>query len=173
MATVTLRLRRSLGLVAVAALLAACSGAAASPAPSSQPAATPAAVASADAGASGGPVDFAAWVERQGFGGSSGLNEVAKEAHWMQDHPAEVTPFDMQTTLGFVDHLAGWLDDHQPTACWAEYHATVRETLGRMHDGYTTAIEERSAGKYVTKDLVTAIVADADAAEALPQPPGC
>ena len=195
MRTVTPCLRRALGLAAVAVLLAACSGAAAPSAtppptpvaatpaltpaatPSATAAATPAAVessaASASAAASGGPVGYAAWVERQGFGGSSGLNEVAKETHWMQDHPTEVTAFDIQTTQRFIDHLATWLDQNPATACWTEYHATVRATLGRMHDAYITAHDARAAGSYVPNDVAAALVKDAEAAESMPPPPGC
>ena len=59
-------------IVALTLLLAACGGSPASPAPS-------AATGTASPAASvAGPTDFAAWTERQGFGGSSGLNNVAK-----------------------------------------------------------------------------------------------
>jgi hypothetical protein len=123
--------------------------------------------------ASGGPVDYAAWVERQGFGGSSGLNEVAKETRWMQDNPTAVTPFDIQTTQKLIDHLAAWLDENPAAACWADYHATVRATLGRMHDAYITAHDTRAAGNYVPADVVTALVNDAEAAFGIPAPAGC
>jgi hypothetical protein len=185
MPTVTQHLRPSLALAAAVLLSSACSGAAVAPSATAvstsaggstaappTPAAS-AAAASPDATESGGPVDFAAWIERQGFGGSSGLNELAKETHWMQDHPAEVTAFDIQTTLRLADHLASWLDEHEPTACWADYHATVRTTLHGMHDAYVTAAAARAAGKIVPTDVVVALVKDADAAESLAQPPGC
>jgi hypothetical protein len=128
---------------------------------------------SASPAASGGPVNYAAWVDRQGFGGSSGLKEVAKETNWMRDHPTEVTAFDIQTTLRFVDHLATWLDENPATACWSEYHTTVRATLGRMHDAYTTAHDARAAGNLVPTDVVTSLVTDANAADAMPAPAGC
>jgi hypothetical protein len=132
-----------------------------------------AAAASASSAASGGPVDYAAWVERQGFGGSSGIKEVAKETNWMRDHPAEVTAFDIQTTMRFVDHLATWLDGNPATACWTDYHATVRATLGRIHDAEIQARDARAAGNYVPTDVVTSLVRDANALDAMPAPAGC
>ena len=188
MPTVTLRPRPAIALLAAAVMLTACSGAASAPSaaigPTTRPAptATAAATASAiatqaaatpEASASGGPVSYDAWVERQGFGGSSGLKEVAKETNWMRDHPVEVTPFDIQTTQRFIDHLASWLDENPATPCWADYHDTVRAALGRMHDGYITAHDARAAGKQVPADVVTALVTDAGNADALPAPAGC
>lgn len=169
MTTVTLRPRPAIALLAAALALTACSGAApaptATPAPSTPPAPT--------ATASGGPVGYAAWVERQGFGGSSGLKEVAKETNWMRDNPVAVTAFDIQTTQRLVDHLATWLDENPATACWVDYHATVRAALGRMHDAYVTAHDARAAGNQVPADVVTALVNDAGDADALPAPSGC
>jgi hypothetical protein len=194
MPTVTLRSRTSLVMLAAALLLTACSGAATAPtgrpASTTPAAATPTAIATPsavptplpaasqaaaipEASASGGPVDYAAWVERQGFGGSSGLNEVAKETEWMRDHPIEVTPFDIQTTQRFIDHLAAWLDQHPATACWADYHTTVRAALARMHDAYITAHDARAAGNQVAADVVAALVNDADNAARLAEPAGC
>jgi hypothetical protein len=185
MPTVTPRLRPSLAIVAAVLLSAACSGAAVTPgtasvAPSSggstpaprSPASSAAAESPAATG-SGGPVDYAAWIERQGFGGSSGLNELAKETHWMQDHPAEVTAFDIQTTLRLADNLASWLDEHAPTACWADYHAEVRATLHGMHDAYVTAAAARTAGNNVPTDVVVGLVKDADTVHGLADPAGC
>jgi hypothetical protein len=196
MRSVTPHPRRSRGLVVlVPLLLAACSASGASPSvatprPATQPpiasaSPTPGATASptpepsvaaaesASPAASDGPVAYSAWVERQGFGGSSGLAEVAKETNWMRDHPTEVTAFDIQTTLRFVDHLATWLDENPATACWSDYHATVRATLGRMHDAYTKAHDARAAGNLVPADIVTSLVTDANAADAMPAPAGC
>jgi hypothetical protein len=194
MPTVTLRPRTSLAMFAATLLLTACSGAATAPtggpASTTLPVPTPTAVptpsavstptavasqaaASPQASASGGPVDYAAWVERQGFGGSSGLKEVAKETEWMRDHPSEVTPFDIQTTQRFIDHLAAWLDEHPATPCWADYHTTVRAALGRMHDAYITAHDTRTAGNQVAADVVAALVNDADNAATLADPAGC
>jgi hypothetical protein len=194
MRSVTPHPRRSLGLVVVIpVVLAACSASGATPGAATQlpapatpvgtaspvatvsptPAATAAAAESPAATASGGPVDYAAWVERQGFGGSSGLNEVAKETRWMRDNPTAVTAFDIQTTQRLIDHLATWLDENPPTACWADYHDTVRATLGRMHDAYVTAHDTRAAGYYVPTDVVAALVSDADAAYGMAEPPGC
>ena len=62
--------------LAVALLGAACSGA------SAAPAATPSATAAADTG----PVSFARWTGRQGFGGGSGTSEIQKGAHWLQEN---------------------------------------------------------------------------------------
>jgi hypothetical protein len=192
MRSVTPHPRRPLGLVILVPLvLAACSAsgtshaaatappatqppaATATPTPNPTPVASVAAVESASPAASGGPVGYATWVDRQGFGGSSGLKEVAKETNWMRDHPSEVTPFDIQTTMRLVDHLASWLDENPATACWADYHAAVRATLGRMHDAEVLAHDARAAGQFVPTDVVTALVKDANAADAMPAPAGC
>jgi hypothetical protein len=196
MRILTTRFGRTLALGVVAPiLLGACSSSAATPVPSASataPAATlaaatpapsvtptppatasPEAVSSPAASGSGGPVDYAAWVERQGFGGSSGLREVAKETRWMHDNPTAVTPFDIQSTQRLVDHLITWLEQNAPTACWADYHATVQATLGRIHAGYVTAHDTRASGSAVPDDVVASLVKDADAAAALPDPAGC
>jgi hypothetical protein len=142
-----------------------------SAAPSTGPTADPSALASPPE--AGGPAGYAAWVERQGFGGSSGLHQVVNEARWMRDHPSETTPFDIATGLRLVDHLAAWLERNPPTECWADYHATVRAALGRMHDGYTAGAAARATGETVPADVAAALVSDADAAYGLAAPAGC
>jgi hypothetical protein len=173
---------RSLGLVVIVIALAACTGSAgaavskASSAPVSAPAVAPSVAASpaaAPAASPGGPVDYAAWVERQGFGGSSGLHQVVNEVHFLHDRPVEVTQFDLDNGLRLVDHLATWLDENPATACWADQHATIRAALGRLHDGYSAARDAAAAGKYVRVEVTKALVEQAEAAYALPAPTGC
>lgn len=155
---------------AVAALsiaLAACAAAqavpqGASPGSPSDPAPTTA-----------GPTLFAAWTERQGFGGSSGLRNVAKLAHWIQNNPGEVTPADVASDTGDIASLTAWLDTHPATACWTAYHEAVRASLAALNTGYATAKVSIDAGRFIPSDVVTTMVAEADNAATMATPPNC
>jgi hypothetical protein len=167
-------------LIATAIALMACSaapGATPSPRPSPSPAATatPVAVASTAPSPSldAGPVDFASWVEIQGFGGSSGLNEVRKGAEWIRDHPGEGNAFDIESTNRLVVELAAWLDEHAATPCWSDYHATMRASLDRIRDGFAAAAEARAAGRTVPADVAVQLAAESKAAFDLPKPESC
>jgi hypothetical protein len=170
--------RRSGWLLAGVLALAACSPAgAAAPQPMTAPAAatptTAATPAAASPDAATSAVDYAAWVERQGFGGSSGLHQVLNEVHWMQTRGHEVRPFDVDQTIRLVDHLGTWLDEHPATACWATDHDTIRSALGRIHDALVAVRTARATGDDVPVEVAAAMVSDAEAAYALEAPAGC
>lgn len=121
----------------------------------------------------GGPVDYALWIERQGFGGSSGLRQVLKSANWVNDNGAFASVSDVGTEMGYAERLAGWLDNHPATACWAEYHAAVRATLDRVLAGFAAARDARAAGQRVPLEVGATLVSEAQAAFDLPAPAGC
>jgi hypothetical protein len=167
-------------LIATTIAVGACSAASkasSSPQPTASPApsATPAAVASTASSATPdtGPADFATWVEIQGFGGSSGLNEVLKAAKWTQEHPAEGNAFDIEGDMRLVANLAEWLDDHAATPCWSDYHQTMRASLDRIHEGFAAAAEARAASRIVPQEVAAQLVAVSQAAYDLPKPEGC
>jgi len=175
-------------ITTTAAALAACAGGSATPIPATAspvvatPAATPspepsaAAVdpsESASAVPSGGPVDYAAWVERQGFGGSSGLHQLLNEVEFVQRDAYSVNLFDLDTGARLADHLATWLDENPPTACWADYHAAVRAALGKIHDGYAAAHDAVAGGHGVPADVATSLVTETQAAFDMAPPAGC
>ena len=134
--------------------------------------ATPSPVAAATA-SPGGPVDFALWLDRQGFGGSSGLRQVLKSANWVNDNGAFASASDVEIEMGYAERLAGWLDAHPATACWADYHAAVRATLDRVLAGFAAARDARAAGQPVPLDVGATLASDAQAAYDLPAPAGC
>ena len=162
-------------------LLVACAATSGAAAPTDRPATEPTprptpALPSAAADATtapGGPADYALWVERQGFGGSSGLRQVLKGATWIRDHAFEATVFDVDNEMGFADRLAGWLDKNPPAPCWADYHAAVRATLDRLLDAYGAAHDARVAGHSVPIEVGATLVAEAQSAFDLPAPAGC
>ena len=175
-------------ITTTAAALAACAGGSATPIPATAspvvatPAATPspepsaAAVdpsESASATPSGGPVDYAAWVERQGFGGSSGLHQLLNEVEFVRRDAYSVNLFDLDTGARLADHLATWLDENPPTACWADYHAAVRAALGKIHDGYAAAHDAVAGGHGVPADVARSLVTETQAAFDMAPPAGC
>jgi len=142
----------------------------ASPQPSS-----PAAEASASAApaASGGPVEYAAWVERQGFGGSSGLHQLLNDVKFLQANAYSVTLFDVDDGAKLADHLAAWLDQNPPTACWADYHAAIRSDLGKIHDDFVPVHDNVAGGHSIPGDVATALVTEVQAAFDTAAPAGC
>jgi len=175
-------------MTTTAVALAACAGGSATPLPTTAPPvlATPTATPtpepsaaaaepteSASAAPSGGPVDYAAWVERQGFGGSSGLHQLLNEVQFVQRDAYSVNLFDLDTGARLADHLATWLDQNPPTACWAGYHAAVRAALGKIHDGYAAAHDAVAGGHSVPADVATSLVTETQAAFDIPPPAGC
>jgi hypothetical protein len=153
-------------LAALITVIAACAGSpvARTDAPSGGPSPT-ASVA--------GPTDFAAWTERQGFGGSSGLANVAKLVRWVRDHPGEESSWNIDEETADISRLAAWLDTHPATACWADYHAAVRASLDALAAGYATARVDVQAGGIVPPSLIDAMVAEATKSEGLRAPAGC
>ena len=142
----------------------------ASPQPSS-PAAE--ASASAAAAASGGPVDYADWVARQGFGGSSGLKQLLNDVNFLQANAYTATLFDVDDGAKLVDHLATWLEQNPPTACWAEYHAAMQTALGKIHDDFVPAHDNVAGGHSIPADVATKLVTEAQAAFDMAAPAGC
>jgi len=175
-------------MTTTAVALAACAGGSSTPLPTTAPPvlATPTATPtpepsaaaveptdSASAAPSGGPVDYAAWVERQGFGGSSGLHQLLNEVQFVQRDAYSVNLFDLDTGARLADHLATWLDQNPPTACWADYHAAVRAALGKIHDVYAAAHDAVAGGHGVPADVATSLVTETQAAFNMPPPAGC
>jgi hypothetical protein len=175
-ATRWVRIAHLVVLLVVPLLLVACAAATGAAAPSATSTAQPtirAAATPAVTAAPGGPTEYALWIERQGFGGSSGLHQGVNNAEWIRDHAFEATLFDVEDSAKHADRLANWLDEHPPTACWIEYHATVRATLGRLLDAYAAAHDARAAGKGIPLEVGETLVAEAHSAFDLPAPSGC
>lgn len=142
----------------------------ASPAPSS---AVPDPSASAAPAASGGPVGYAAWVARQGFGGSSGLKQLLNDVTYLQTNAYSATLFDVDDGAKLVGHLATWLEQNPPTACWADYHAAMQAALGKIRDDFATAHDNVAGGHSIPADVATSLVTGAQAAFDMPAPAGC
>ena len=123
--------------------------------------------------ASGGPVDYAAWVERQGFGGSSGLHQLLNDVKFLQANAYAATLFDVDDGAKLADHLATWLDQNPPTACWADYHAAIRSDLGKIHDDFAPAHDNVAGGHSIPADVATKLVTEAQAAYDMAAPAGC
>ena len=141
---------------------------------SSQPS-SPAAEASASAApaASGGPVEYAAWVERQGFGGSSGLHQLLNDVKFLQTNAYSAKLFDVDEGAKLADHLSTWLDQNPPTACWADYHAAIRSDLGKIHDDFVPVHDNVAGGHSIPADVATALVTEVQAAFDMAAPAGC
>jgi hypothetical protein len=120
-----------------------------------------------------GPTNVSEWTERQGFGGSSGLRNIAKLVRWVRDHPAEESTWNIDDEAADIAKLAEWLDTHPATACWAEYHAAVRASLASLTAGYAAARVEVEAGRSVPYDVATAMAAEAEKVVSLEPPSGC
>jgi hypothetical protein len=138
-----------------------------------KPSAPPASTLTAVAATPSGPVAFAEWTARQGFGGSSGLANMNKLAKWLDAHRGDATPFDLTSDSHDIDGLIAWLDQHPASSCWADYHAAMRALLAKLQGPYATAIQARTDGAAVTIGTSLQIVAGAQAAVDLPAPAGC
>jgi len=148
-------------------LLAACS---ASPAASSRAATAPVVTPAATAA---GPTAFADWVARQGFGGSSGLNNINKLVIYLNEHGSTYALADIDADAADVAHLLAWLDAHPATACWTAYRATMTASLQTLVNDYTAVHAAVAAGRTPPLDVTTAMADESAAAKALPQPPNC
>ena len=155
-------LRQATPLLAAAILVAGCQAAS-----GGAPSPTPSAIAAV-------PASVADWTARQGFGGSSGLPQVNQGAHWLQDN---VYADDYSHWIfwwnGIAQDLATWLDTHTPTACWADYHATVRTNLASMLADFATLQSAADANHGQPPDAITDLVQRADVISELPLPSGC
>lgn len=157
----------AVGLAVVATLVVGCTGSPGSTAATTAGSAAPSAATVA------GPTDYAAWVERQGFGGSAGLANVAKLAHWVQDNPGEQTAWQAGDDAAQITSLISWLDAHPATSCWADYHDTVRSLLNSLTVSYAATKVELAAGRQIPSDMVASMIAVADKAKAMAPPAGC
>ena len=157
-----------LAVAALAVAIGGCSGAAvATPSP------VPATTSPTAAATAAGPAAFADWTERQGFGGSSGLNNVNKLAKWLTEHRYDVTAFDLDNDGGDVVALVGWLDAHPATACWAEFHTAIRKALQAIADGYAQSKLDLARAGSVDVDVANAMYAESQRAFAMPAPANC
>jgi hypothetical protein len=156
---------RSLVSVVLGATILAGCGTAATPSP------TPPAATSTPTTA--GPTAFADWIAREGFGGSSGLNNVNKLVIYLNEHSTTYALFDIDADAADVASLLAWLDAHPATACWTEYHAAVRASLHDLVDGYAAVHAAVSAGRTPPIDVTVAMAATSAAAKALPAPASC
>lgn len=120
-----------------------------------------------------GPAAYADWVARQGFGGSSGLNNVLKLAKWLSDNASNATTYDITADRDDIARLISWLDEHPATACWTAYHQHMQTELGSLATLYDRAIAERTSGPYVPYDIAQEILAAAQVAFDEPAPAGC
>jgi hypothetical protein len=153
-------LRLAAPLLAAATLLAGCQ-AASGGAPTSSPKAS-------------APASFADWTARQGFGGSVGLREINHGAHWLQENTgADDYSHWIFWWNGMVQDLAAWLDTHDPTACWADYHAQVRAGLASSLKDLAAIQAAADAHLAQPYDAITDFVTKTDALMALPDPSGC
>jgi hypothetical protein len=120
-----------------------------------------------------GPASYGDWVARQGFGGSSGLNNVRKLAKWVTENKASATPFDLTADQRDIKGLIEWLDAHPATPCWAAFHETMVGRLATLVAEYDRAIVARSAGNAVPDTTADAILSTAQAAFDEPAPSAC
>jgi hypothetical protein len=120
-----------------------------------------------------GPTAFADWIAREGFGGSSGLNNVNKLVIYLNEHSTSYALFYIDADAADVASLLAWLDAHPATACWTEYHAAVRSSLHDLVDGYAAVHAAVSAGRTPPIDVTVAMAATSAAAKALPAPANC
>jgi hypothetical protein len=118
-------------------------------------------------------VEYAAWVERQGFGGSSGLHQLLNDVKFLQANAYSATLFDVDDGAKLADHLSTWLDQNPPTACWADYHAAIRSDLGKIHDDFVPVHDNVAGGHSIPADVATALVTEVQAAFDMAAPAGC
>ena len=92
---------------------------------------------------------------------------------FLQANAYTVTLFDVDDSAKRADHLATWLDQNPPTACWADYHAAMQTALGKIHDGFVAAHDNVAGGHSIPADVATSLVTEAQAAYDMPAPAGC
>jgi hypothetical protein len=148
------------------------------PGPSATSAAVPsgglsAASASEPDPTSAGPTPLAGWIEHQGFGGSSGINQVTKATAINAEDVQDVTLFYLDDDAGLVSALISWLDTHPATGCWADLHANTRELLKRIAVSYAKARPVVAAGDFFPSDVAETLQADGLALKALVAPADC
>lgn len=152
------------GILVAAALMAGCGTSSGGSSPAAPPTSQPT-VATETA--------FADWTARQGFGGSSGLHNVDKLTAWLGDHETDATLFDLDGDAQDIANLVTWLDTHQPTACWNDYHEAVRADLTKLAAAYVTTRAAVAAGNPAPADVVANMETTSQAALAMPAPANC
>jgi hypothetical protein len=169
---------RASSMVLIAVLAAGCGSAA----PSARPSATASLAASATTSgapsastnpSATGPTAYAAWIERQGFGGSSGLNNVVKLIRLVAERPGDETTFEIDDEATDIQSLVTWLDAHPPTACWADYHAAVRASLVKVLAAYAVGRTVVDGGAPFPADAARSMVEEADRVLGVPGPTNC
>ena len=149
----------------VAVIVATCSGpGAASPAVQGELATAPPTAA--------GPTSYTAWLERQGFGGSSGINQVVRGVEFVQSHP-DATLFDLDDIATDNLHLIEWLDAHPATACWSAFHDAIRAQLVQVRDALAVLRADKAAGSSLDATEIAQALTAAQGAEAMPAPTAC
>lgn len=156
-------LRTLVCLLVAASVAAACGGANG----------TTSASATAPSPTAAGPTSWAAWIEHQGFGGGTGINEVRRRASWIADHDGREELFYLDRDIALVTRLIGWLDAHPPTDCWAGHHAQIRAGLVAVLEGWTAARPTVEVGGIIPAELVASVSEAAQAADGLQAPVAC
>ena len=160
-------------LIGATTLLAACGASASGAAPTDATPATPAPTVRPSP-TMAGPTSYADWVARQGFGGSSGLREIAKGAHWLQSNAGASDAAEMAWWWNdSVEMLQLWLDTHPATPCWADLHEHMRTGLADVHATLATMRATLDAGQPRPQDAASHLVEVADELLAVPDPAGC
>ena len=131
---------------------------------------TPAPTAAATAA---GPAAFAAWTERQGFGGSSGLNILRKDAAWLIENRYDVELYLLDDHGHDAANLIAWLDAHEPTACWVAFHASMRTALQTIAGEWAQASVERAGAGAVSAETAKALSDELERAYAMAPLAGC
>jgi hypothetical protein len=160
------RLRPAMLVAAV--VLAGCGGSVAA-----SPTAVPTAAGPTAVPTAAGPTRYAAWIEREGFGGQNGLRGFRKVGDWVAQHPTEETSFMLDSDAGDIRRIVQWLDAHPPTSCWADYHAATRRSLETIVAAYTQLRISVEASQPPPLDVVATIGAEGDTAFARPEPTNC
>jgi hypothetical protein len=121
-----------------------------------------------------GPTTLAAWNDRQGFGGGSGMVEIQKGAHWLKENPWAADRSNWADWWSAtVDGLAAWLDIHPATPCWTAYHASARQALARIQGDFVPIRTAFANGGYAPAASASDLVSTADALIALQPAPSC
>lgn len=123
----------------------------------------------ATAASSAGPADYADWVARQGFGGGSGLDGLAKAPRYLRDHLGD-PGFDLVHWAQIADELVRWLEEHQPADCWADYHAALRQPVTMIRDDLAELQWLAEEGTVLPEARIAALEASISAARAIPTP---
>lgn len=115
---------------------------------------------------------FKDWVERQGFGGGSGLNGLSKAPRFLRDNAGRPGA-DLDTWATIAVGLQRWLGEHPPTACWADYHAVMAGHVADMASNLLDLQTLARTGTTLPDDRIEALEAAIEAALAIPKPTGC